>query len=680
MTQSFSLEVTNDHIAYLKFDTKENSVNLFTTSTLLQLQTYLIQLKKEDTLKALVIFSGKSDSFIVGSKIQEILTVENTKELKQTICLGQTVCTLMESLPFPTLAAIHGSCLGGGLEIALACEYRLASIHPQTSLALPEVELGILPAWGGTQRLPRIIEFNQAVSLISGGAPITTYEAYKIGLIDGIFSPSLLKEQVSSFLLQPQSRKYPSNTFKSHHLYKKVVCFFAKKRLLKHTKGNYPAPLKVLDILKRNLSFNQGLEEEFRVISELLEATVAQNLIKLFLTQDQLKKDKEIHRPIMNCAILGGGVMGSGLSWTLARHEVPVRLKELNYQSLSKAHQNVYKLNQQQSKNGKLHPYEGKLLYHRLNSTIHYTGMQKVDLVIEATFENLESKKQVFEELEPFISPQCIVGSTTSSIPLHSMVSSFTYPERFVGLHFFNSEPKQSLVEVVVLDTTSTDSLEKVLSFLRKIKKTPIVVKDCPGFLVNRILIMGILEALTLLQEGVDQRYLDKSMQRFGLPMGPCLLADEVGLDIILHLATSFEKHYGKRMYVPKLLEQIVEHGFLGRKTGNGFYLFDDKNKHVNPNINQILGIHQIKNMSEQKIVQRILLAMVNEASRCLEEKISEDPEQIDLAMVLGAAFPSYLGGPMKYIERRGKESIKQELLSLAENQGKRFEPSAYFK
>ena len=699
--KTFRLEVHSDGISDLIFDLADEKVNKFSTPVMEELSHVLDELKDNVKIKVLVIRSTKRDIFIAGADIAEIAGIREEETGRRLAEKGQAIFNKLENLPFPTVAVIHGACLGGGLEFSLACTFRIASDHPKTQLGLPEVNLGVVPGFGGTQRLPRLIGLSQALPMILTGKPVNGSKAYKIKLVDACIASEFFTERVNDFvqgILDPQKRRWILQRRKTSSWFldktslgQTLVFQRAQKDLREKTHGQYPAPLKAVDVIRKTLngSIKKGLAIEAQALGALAITSVCKNLIQIFYAQEALRKDSGIKgdsqlKLIQSAGVLGAGVMGGGIAWLFSSVEIPVRMKDINWEAMAKGFQSAEGMYRQLLKIRKMKESEVNLKMLRISGGLDYAGFKGLDIIIEAIVENLQVKKKVLAEVEPQVRDDAILASNTSALSIDQMSSALKHPERFIGMHFFNPVNRMPLVEVIPGQKTSLETVATLVAFVKTLKKTPVVVKNCAGFLVNRILLPYMNEAAHLLEEGADLGFVDRCILRFGMPMGPFSLTDEVGIDVGYHVAKTLSESYGERMAVAGILQIIaMEKKMLGKKGQKGFYLYQGKAKRVNPEIAGIIKSYQDqhpvkqKNINEELILDRCLLMMVNEAARCMEENVIAKAEYLDMAMILGTGFPPFRGGILRYTDQREIRSVVDRLNYLSESEGPRFQPSA---
>lgn len=684
-------------IARLIFDLPNEKVNKLSTDILKEFEEKIEQISKNQDIKALVILSGKEGNFIAGADINEIKSITEEKTAYDLVAKGQNIITKITDLKIPTIAVINGACLGGGLELALACDYRIATSNPKVSLGLPEVNLGIIPGFGGTQRLPKLVGLEQSLTMILSGKPVNAKKALKIGLVNAVINDSFLEEGILKFVedvLGGKAKKLSKKgKIEKIPFGKTLIMNMAFKSMTQKTKAKYPAPHYAFEVIRRTYGENnikKGLAIELEAFCELVVGEVCKNLIELFFTNEDLKKDNGVKsksvttQEIKKSAVLGAGIMGGGIAWLFANNDMEVRIKDISNKAIAIGYNQVQKIFNQLKKIRKLDDYQIALKTARISSTLDYTGFDSSDIVVEAVIEDIEIKKKIFAELEKKVNDNTIIASNTSSLSISEMSSALKKPKRFVGMHFFNPVNRMPLVEVIKGDKTDDKTIATTVALAKKMGKTPIVVKDVAGFLVNRILLPYLNEAAYILQEGADIAKVDYYIEDFGMPMGPFILADVVGIDVGVKVAHSLEDSYGKRMKVANILDEIYNNhkSLLGKKSKIGFYRYDSKMV-VNYEIYKIVKDVQEKfdlsknnYMSRDEIVDRCILTMVNEAAKCIEEEVVANARYLDMAMIMGAGFPAFRGGVLRYADNIGIDKIVARLQEFNEKFGARFEVS----
>ena len=694
-SNSISLHIENNGVANIVINLENEKVNKLNQSTLSDLEKAINVVDGNKAIRVLLISSAKENNFIAGADIAEIKQLNENSQTIAKLNFANQLFSRISNLKIPTVAVIEGSCLGGGLELALACKYRVAVISEKTILGLPEVNLGIIPGFGGTQRLPALVGLMQSFKLILTGKSIDAMQAFKIGLVDAIthkpFLNANLTKFVSDILENTNNNKILSarkNLAKSFCWSEKLLKFFifyqARKNIFKATKGNYPAPFYALEVIKRTYKkpINKGLLVEQEAFVELAHSPIAKNLIELFFTQEEVKKlaNNNFKFQPKKVALVGAGIMGGGIAWLFANKNINIIVKDISNQAIALAYSAVLKIFNQLKEIKKINQtkLEQKIL--KISPATDYTGFVGAELIIEAVVENTQIKQKVLQEIESASNSEAIIVSNTSSLSINELSSVLNNPARFAGLHFFNPVNKMPLVEIIAGEKTSPETIQKLLALSKQLGKTAVVVKDVAGFLVNRILLRYLNEAMYLLQEDLPILAIDNIIEEFGLPMGPFTLADTVGIDIGAKVAISLEQAYGERMQVALLLNSLQQEKLLGKKSNAGFYLYNNNKKtSVNPKIAEIL--QKIKPQlakyeqkpDKQAIISRCIYSMINEASKCLEEQVIANAKQLDLAMIYGTGFPAFRGGLLRYADSVGIVKIVETLQQLQQIYGARF-------
>lgn len=691
MRKSLNLKIENG-FAVIEFDQPESKVNVLSAQSLVELDEIISQLRNRQEIKGLLITSRKQDIFIAGADIKEIENITSAVEGQDKAKAGQKILNALELLPLPTVALINGACLGGGLELALACDYRLACFGDKIKLGLPEVKLGIIPGFGGTKRLPRLVGLIKGVQLITSGEAISANEALKIGLVDGLENQTRLFDGGIEFLKKnpgkrtyytPKTKgivnKFLEQTFLGRAIFKKQ----AKKFIRKTAKGHYPAPLKALEVVVKNYTsaLARALEREATAFGELAIGIICKNLITVFYLIEKYKKAKwseaapgQIHK----CAILGAGVMGGGIAQLFSAYGQPVRMKDLNYSALGKGLKQAKEVYDYAVKKRKLKSAQAIFGMGLISTTTDYRGFSNADLIVEAVVEDMQVKKMVFSEISSIAKPDCILASNTSCLSITQLSEGIKNRGRAIGMHFFNPVQRMPLVEIIRTPYTSDETVATLAEFSKRIGKTPIVVKDSCGFLVNRILIPYLNEAGLLLGEGISFERIDSIMLNFGMPMGPFALIDEIGLDVGHKVALLLEEHFGDRMKRAEILKKLYEQKWFGKKTGKGFYIHKGKDKKPNQEVYKFIG-GKSSDLSDEDILKRMLYRMINEAAMCLEEKVCNEPSDVDTAMIMGTGFPPFRAGLLRYADKLGAERIVEDLRKFADKfKAERFLPCNY--
>ncbi|MEX2578542.1 MAG: 3-hydroxyacyl-CoA dehydrogenase NAD-binding domain-containing protein [Verrucomicrobiales bacterium] len=649
------LDLTEANVGVVTFDHPDKAANIFDEPTLNELNVALnasLCLR----VKGLVFVSAKPSIFIAGADLDSLAKAPD-EELERLIEKGQRVFQRIAEMPFPTVAAIHGACLGGGLELALACDRRLASDDKTTKIGLPETMLGILPAWGGSTRLPRLVGLPKALDLILGGKQLAPKHARKLGLVDAVVPKERLR-QAALDSIEQEAPKRPTRFLSNNPLSAMVIRRVALRNVLKKSRGNYPALEEAVEVVTRFGSggIEESLRREREAVLRLARTDAAANLMRVFGLQERAKKfryapdvDLASLPQIERTAVVGAGVMGSGIAQWLSARGLPVVLRDIDPERVAAGMKSVRKLFDEAVRKRIFTAHEASRRLDLVSPSEVPVPLFNCDLVVEAAIENLEVKKKIFADLCRRTSPETILATNTSALPVSSLCDApgVTEPGRIVGLHFFNPVSRMKLVEVVVTNRTSPEVVERVLRFVRGIGKLPVVVKDSPGFLVNRILMPYLIEAGRLVDNGYTPKAVDDAMLEFGMPMGPLRLLDEVGLDVAAHVTATMREAFGDRFDLPTVLDRLVEEGRLGKKTGHGFYRYEDGKAVPAEAETPLPGL-----MPSSEISKRLASLMVEESRRCLDEGVVEHGDDIDLAMILGTGFAPFRGGPVTYGEQ----------------------------
>jgi len=688
MMKYFNRSTDERGISTLTFDTPNSEVNVLCFDALYELEQQAMEMQKDQSIKALFIESSKEHIFIAGADIKEIKAFKDPAEIAEKLRHGQKIFNQLENLPFPTVAMINGACLGGGLELALACDYRVATNDAHTRIGLVEVSLGIIPGLGGTQRLPLLVGFAKAIELITASKRIKGDKALSLGLVDASVPSGYLgfkKEEFVKEILSGTLKAKVRKTRKGIRWYemfmpvKMLIAKMARKEVFKQTAGHYPAPLKAIDVLEETLtmSLEEGLKIELETFGPLATSEISKNLIELFFTSEKLKKESFSNaraRKIENAAVIGVGTMGAGIAWAFASKDIPVRLGARKMSSIAKAIAKVMQSFESIKRRGRLTSREIGLKMDRVTYTTDMQGLTQMDIVIEAVSEDLVVKQKVFDDLETRVTQNTTIATNTSSLNITALSQNVQHPERFVGMHFFNPVEKMPLVEIIAGEKTNDETIAAVVKLAKRLGKTPIKVSECAGFLVNRILLPYLNESAKMFEEGEDIEHIDEILTAFGMPMGPFTLADEVGIDIGEKVSHILHEAYGERMMPSLLLERMSAKAWLGKKTGSGFYIHKGRKKSPNREV-KILRKNSVK-LEENIILDRAILIMVNEAARCLEEDVIANAQYLDMAMVMGTGFPAFRGGLLRYTDSEGLANIVARLNLLKEKFGERFTPA----
>lgn len=695
---AFDYVVDERGIAHVVFDDPDRRVNVWSRETMDELDQVLDELGERDDLAAIVFRSGKDDSFIAGADIDMLAGIDSADAARALSHRGQSLFQRVADLSVPTVAAIHGACVGGGLEFALACSFRIASDAGETRLGFPEVQLGIVPAWGGTQRAPRTVGLQDALTLILTSSRVSARKAERMGLVDQAVPAGRLVEIADdTAAAAARGREVPgggSDGFASlllekNPLGRRLVFSQSRKKVRERTGGHYPAPFKAIETVETGLEkgLERGLEAEAEAVAELAATPAARNLMWLYRESEAAKRPpgEGEAREVDRVGILGAGVMGGGIAEVAAYAGLPVRLKDIDLDRVADGLAHAARIVGKARRRHKLSEREGRDLMNRISGTTAYAGFGRVDVVIEAIVEDLEIKRKVLAEAEAEVDEECVLATNTSSLRVDRMAEALERPERFGGLHFFNPVERMPLVEVVRGAATSDDALATLHGFARALGKTPVVVRDAPGFWVNRLLTPYLNEAAHLYAEGVAIEDLDGALEGFGLPMGPIALLDEVGLDIAAKVGKVLEREFPDRMKPSPLLRRLESTGRLGKKAGLGFYRWEGgERKGPDTGLRDELGLpggrgpagEEAPVFDDGYLVARCLYPMVNEAARALAEDVVDSPADGDLALVMGMGWPPFRGGLLRWADEVGIQRIVDRLDEWAEAIDPRFAPA----
>jgi 3-hydroxyacyl-CoA dehydrogenase/enoyl-CoA hydratase/3-hydroxybutyryl-CoA epimerase len=661
-------ETDAEGILVLTFDRAGASVNTFGRAVMDELAQIIERLSFEPP-KGVVIRSGKASGFIAGADIHEFESFEKQGGVLASIENGQRVFQSLARLRCPTVAAIHGFCMGGGTEMSLACRYRVATRDPKTKIGLPEVMLGIIPGWGGTARLPRLIGATDALPIMLTGKALSAEAAKALGLVDVLTSSELLVESAKELIRHGRTRPFvqrakawATNLWLVRQILAPIV---RKQTAAKARPDQYPAPFALIEVWRRGgSSINQRLKLEARAVAKLAQTPTCRNLIRVYFLQERLKGlGSGTDAAIQRVHVIGAGVMGGDIAAWCALRGFDVTLQDREMKFIQSALDRAQDLFAKRLKTAdRIQPVAA-----RLRPDVDGNGIADADLVIEAIFENLQAKQDLYRKIEPAMKPGALLASNTSSIPLDELRGAIESPERFLGLHYFNPVAQMPLVEIVRQDRLDAANEKRTLAFCKAIDKLPVPVKGTPGFLVNRILMPYLLESMRLFKEGVPGPVLDKAAKKFGMPMGPIELADTVGLDVAASVGKELGEFLG--LEIPEGLDEYITAGKKGKKSGEGFYKWEN-GKPVKPEVDP-------NYQAPDDITDRMILPMLNESVSCLHDGVVEDADLLDAGVIFGTGFAPFRGGPIEHIRSEGAEKIKAQLEALAGKYGKRFAPKA---
>jgi len=665
------LERDEENIAWLRIDVEGNNTNVLSHAVLTELQNILTALQNE-LPAGIAITSNKSKGFIAGADISEFSSVTSKQEALEKISFGQQVFTQLEQLACPSIAIINGFCMGGGLELALACDYRIALDDSSTRLSLPEIKLGIHPGYGGTMRIFRHVSPLVAMDLMLTGRSIDARKAKKIGLIDYAVASRLLTKAAYDLLRNKPSKKIGNKSnlplmakvINSKFIRPLVAIQMRKQVAKKAREEHYPAPYALINLWRNHFGDeNKMLQQEAESVAQLSTSTTTKNLVRVFNLQNELKAlANNEHAAAEHVHVIGAGVMGGDIATWCVAQGLTVTLQDLNSESLAKAKQRAYGYFKKRLKDRVLI----KQALDRFILDQDGLGIPRADIVIEAIIENKKIKRELYASIEAKLKPDTVLATNTSSIEIEQLCDAISDPTRLVGLHFFNPVTKMPLVEIVKGKDSNADVAQRAINFAKQIGKLPLPTKSSPGFLVNRILTPYMIEAGLLKESGTATQDIDRAAIEFGMPMGPLELADTVGLDVGLHVAELLSAAYGYSF--PASYKSMVNTGNLGRKTGQGFYSWKNGKKVA-------IKTKSISNSNQELIQNRLILRFLNEAVACEREKVVENKQLLDAGVIFGTGFAPFRGGPMNYIESRGIENLLEILQHLNKQYGERFTP-----
>ncbi len=685
-------ELGDDHVCLLVFDRPESGANIFDAATLDELNEHLDSVENDDSLRGLIIASAKKSIFVAGADLKTLLQQAQDGDMRAFIAQGQRILNRLAELKIPTVAAIHGASAGGGYEVTLACDYRMASDDPATRIGLPETTLGLIPAWGGCTRLPRLIGVEKAAEVIANGKLYSAQEARKLGLVDGVAPRDKLLE-LAQKKLRDGKRK----------LEERAPATPASQELRPPKQRGNAAPERAWEIINKTLSISpdQSLRMELDAIVDLGKSESTQNLIRNFFLAEKYKKgsSKTAAEKVVHAAVIGAGVMGSGIAQWLSSRGVTVILRDIAREQVDRGLANIEKTYADAVKRGLMTEEKAKVGRARIVASTAPMELRDVQFIIEAASEKFEVKKEIFRELGMQAGPKTIVATNTSALPVGRLADTTVSPEHVVGLHFFNPVSRMKLVEVVIAKQTSVETRERSLAFVRQVGKLPVIVRDNPGFLVNRVLFPYLLDAAELFERGADAAKIDNALVQWGMPMGPLRLIDEIGVDITIDIGNTLERAYGRRDHVSSVLLWLRDGKMLGRKTAAGFYKYEGKVQTPNESLAQWRRVPVVAGGGDpgsnegsatthpvspppataDDLPNRLVFLMVNEAARCVEENVVDSPEDADYGMILGTGFAPFRGGPLRFAEHFGLKKVVDELERLAQTE-EQFSPCEILK
>ena len=691
---AFTLEKRQDGIAILTMDVQGESMNTLKSDFGDEISVILDQIENDADIKGVVVASGKKDSFVVGADITMLAACESAQDGETISTQGQQLFDRIENIPKTFVAAIHGPALGGGLELALACDYRVCSDSDKTQLGLPEVQLGLLPGSGGTQRLPALIGIQQSMKMMLTGSPVRAKQAKKYGIVDDSVPMSILLTVAIELAGKPVKtriiKKSVVNKVLENTSFGRGIMFKkAREKTMAQTKGNYPAPMFIIDCIEAGLQNREkGYTTEANLFGQLVMTPESKQLREIFFATTEMKKESGVEgvkpEKIKKIGVLGGGLMGGGIAFVSAtKAKVPVRIKDINENGIAGAMKYSYDiLNKKVKKRFMLSSQMQKQLAN-ITGCLDYSGYKSVDMAIEAVFEDVGLKQKMVAEIEEHCHDKTIFASNTSSIPIADIAANAKRPENVVGLHYFSPVDKMPLVEVIGHEGTSQQTISTTVDFAKRQGKTPIVVKDGAGFYVNRILAPYMSEAGFLAMEGQPINAIDKALVKFGFPVGAFKLLDEVGIDVGTKIIPILMKQFGERFAAPVAFEKLLENDRKGKKNRSGFYDYSgkakDKNagKEVDESVYKLLGVSPHSKYTDATVVERCLLLMLNEAAMCLDEGVVRNARDGDIGAIFGIGFPPFKGGPFRYMDELGIDHVVSRLEHYASTYNEKYTPSA---
>ncbi len=690
----------DDRIAFVGIDVADQSVNTLSTPMVDRFEDLLESSLHDDDVDGVVIYSKKDDNFVVGFDIEELQGYyEDPEALRKLVARGHGLMERLTSLDKPVVAAVHGECLGGGLELAMACHARVATDSGDTSFGLPEIMLGLIPGGGGTQRLPRLIDLSQALDMILTGRQIDGRKADKLGLVDDLVHPGILLDAAADKAREMADGNGRSQSFTrnleeaiqdpvklaARTPARKVIFDKARQKAAKKSGGHYPALPRALDVIETGFSkgFDAGMRAEAEAFVELVQSDVAKNLMNIFFMRQAVNKDSVVGEdvdpyPVDKIGVLGAGLMGAGIAQVAAYNGYNVRIKDKDADGLGKGLDYIHGLFDKLVKRKKLTDAEADVYFGRVSGTTEYDGFKTADIVIEAVFEDLDLKRRVLADIEELGADDQVFATNTSTLPIKEIAAEAKHPENVVGMHFFSPVYKMPLLEIIRTDDTSDRALATTLKVGREMGKTCIVVDDGPGFYTSRVIGAYINEAGWVLQEGARIEDIDEAMLEFGFPVGPMKLVDEVGIDVAQKAAGVLREAFSERWDAPTALASLAEEGRKGRKNNRGFYDYGGEGSDVPDETvyDALPGGRDRRRVDRELVQQRCWLAMLNECAYALEEGILRNPRDGDIGVIFGLGFPPFRGGIFRYADEVGIKHVVDQMNRLADQFGERLTPA----
>jgi 3-hydroxyacyl-CoA dehydrogenase/enoyl-CoA hydratase/3-hydroxybutyryl-CoA epimerase len=662
-------ELTSGQIGVLTFDRPESSANIFDRSTLEELNEQLAFIEGQGDLRGLVFASAKKTIFLVGADLYEIAKL-SPEQLRDYISFGQFVFNRIAGLAIPSVAAIHGVCPGGAFELALACDHRVASRDEVTKIGLPEVTLGLVPAWGGCTRLPRLIGVEKALTLITEGKMVGARDALEMGMIDEAVERSELMQRAVRLL---ERGKRPDTGYEINS----PICGGIREKVLKKTGGHYPAPLKAIEIIEAGGTIEESLARELNAFTELTASSSTRNQLRFFFAKERAKKLRVdvAGAPMIfdqqKVAVIGAGTMGAGIAQTLIAKGMTVTLHDVAVDQLELGKGRILNVFDEQLRRGMTSEEKVHDAMSRISLTTDERALADADVVIEAATERIDLKKKIFAGLDRLVRPEVILATNTSALPIAEIAAATKDPSRVIGIHFFNPVHRMQLVEIVSSAHTKPEVIQSALQFVQRLGKLPVLVRDCPGFIANRILLPYLEEAARFFELGAAVGEIDQAMLKFGMPMGPLRLIDEIGADVVADIAATLSAAFPDENRVPAIFAELINRKLLGKKSRRGFYVFESATK---TRVNDELRSAGASHSTTSEIEMALSFLMVNQAARCVVEQVASAAD-IDFAMILGLGFPIFRGGPLAFADEQGIQTVVNELANLEKSRGLHFRP-----
>ncbi len=691
MSQAFRIQKNENGVAIVSIDVPNETMNVLKAEFSEQITQVLDDLEQDNSVQGVVVISGKDNSFVAGADVSMLEACQTAQQATSIARGGQDIFDRIEQFAKPVVAAIHGPALGGGLELALACHIRVCSDDSKTVMGLPEVQLGLLPGSGGTQRLPALISVQKAMTMMLTGSQQRPKQALKAGIVDHVVPRSILLEKAQELALagKPKRRK-PKLTLVQKLLERtpigrNVLFSQARKQTLKKTQGNYPAPMAIIDCIETGLRKGRrnGFDIESQQFGELVMTSESKALRSVFFATTEMKKETGVEgvepAKVNKVGVLGGGLMGGGIAYvTATKAKLPVRLKDIAPEGIKNALNMAYQLLNQRVKRKIMRHSEMQAQMARITGTTDYSGFKDADVVIEAVFENLELKQQMVADVESHCAEHTIFASNTSSIPIGDIAAKAVRPEQVIGLHYFSPVDKMPLAEIIPHAGTSPKTIATTVAVAKAQGKTPIVVKDGAGFYVNRILAPYMIEAAHMILNGEPIDKIDRTLVKFGFPVGPVKLLDEVGIDVGTKIIPFLQAQFGDRFISPDAFAKVLDDDRKGKKNSRGFYDYSaqSKGKNVDNEIYSLLNITPDARLQSEEIIQRSVYLLLNEAAMCLDEGVIQSPRDGDIGAIFGIGFPPFTGGPFRYMDSIGIATLVERLEAFARVHGEKFTPA----